>query len=144
MLASCISTAFAQTNEQEAVKKVVNNLFTAMRTSDTTLLKSVFAPEMILQSVVSKRDGSVGLVTEKAAVFIKSIGTPHKEVYDERIVITDVKVDGPLASVWAPYKFYVGSTFSHCGVNVFQLMKTADGWKVIYIVDTRRKDNCVE
>lgn len=144
MLASCISTAFAQTNEQEAVKKVVNNLFAAMRTSDTTLLKSVFAPEMILQSVVNKRDSSVGLVTEKAAVFIKSIGTPHKEVYDERIVITDVKVDGPLASVWAPYKFYVGSTFSHCGVNVFQLMKAADGWKIIYIIDTRRKDNCVE
>lgn len=144
LLASCISTAFAQANEQEAVKKVVNNLFTAMRTSDTTLLKSVFAPEMILQSVVNKRDGSIELVTEKAAAFIKSIGTPHKEVYDERIVITDVKVDGPLASVWAPYKFYVGSTFSHCGVNVFQLMKTTDGWKVIYIVDTRRKDNCVE
>ncbi len=113
MLASCISTAFAQTNEQEAVKKVVNNLFAAMRTSDTTLLKSVFAPEMILQSVVNKRDSSVGLVTEKAAALIKSIGTPHKEVYDERIVINDVKVDGPLASVWAPYKFYVGSTFSH-------------------------------
>jgi hypothetical protein len=144
ILALFTSTVFAQTNEQEAVKKVVNNLFTAMRTSDTTLLKSVFAPEMILQSVVNKRDGSVGLVTEKAAAFIKSVGTPHKEVYDERIVITNVKVDGPLASVWAPYKFYVGSTFSHCGVDVFQLMKAADGWKIIYIVDTRRKDNCVE
>jgi hypothetical protein len=135
---------FAQTDEQEAVKKVVNNLFTAMRTSDTVLLKSVFAPEMTLQSVVNKRDGSVGLVTEKAAAFIKSVGTPHKEVYDERIVITDVKIDGPLASVWAPYKFYVGNTFSHCGVNVFQLMKAADGWKIIYIVDTRRKESCIE
>lgn len=144
LFAALTSTASAQVNEQEAVKGVVNNLFTAMRTSDTVLLKSVFAPDMILQSVVNKRDGSVGLITEKAAAFIKSIGTPHKEVYDERIVITDVKVDGPLASVWAPYKFYVGSTFSHCGVNVFQLMKAADGWKIIYIVDTRRKDNCVE
>jgi hypothetical protein len=135
---------FAQTSEQEAVKKVVNALFTAMRTSDTVMLKSVFAPEMILQSVMNKRDGSVGLVTEKAAAFIKSVGAPHKEVYDERIVISDVKIDGPLANVWAPYKFYVGSTFSHCGVDVFQLMKTSDGWKIIYIVDTRRKDNCIE
>ncbi len=139
-----VPTVFAQSAEQEAVKKVINNLFTAMRTSDTVLLKSVFAPEMILQSVMNKRDGSVGLVTEKAAAFIKSVGTPHKEVYDERIVITDVKIDGLMASVWAPYKFYVGSTFSHCGVDVFQLMKTAEGWKIIYIVDTRRKDNCIE
>ncbi|WP_342646312.1 nuclear transport factor 2 family protein [Mucilaginibacter sp. CSA2-8R] len=135
---------FAQSGEQEAVKKVVNNLFTAMRTNDTVSLKSVFAPDMVLQSVMNKRDGNVGLVTEKAVAFIKSVGTPHKEVYDERIVITDVKIDGPLASVWAPYKFYIGNTFSHCGVDVFQLMKTAEGWKIIYIVDTRRKDNCVE
>lgn len=137
-------TAICQTAEQEAVKKVINNMFTAMRTSDTTLLKSTFSADMILQSVVNKKDGTTALLTEKVEGFIKQVGTPHKEIYDERIVITDVKVDGPLASVWTPYKFYVGSTFSHCGVNVFQLMKTAAGWKIIYIVDTRRKDNCVE
>jgi hypothetical protein len=49
-----------------------------------------------------------------------------------------------MASVWAPYKFYLGDKFSHCGVDVFQLMKTGDGWKIIYIVDTRRKGDCVE
>lgn len=142
----CFSTfnTFSQPSEQEAIKKVVNNLFTAMRTSDTTLLKSVFSPDMILQSISQKADGTTVLQTDKAAGFIKAVGTPHKEVYDERIVITDVKIDGSLASVWAPYKFYVGTQFSHCGVDVFQLMKTAAGWKIIYIVDTRRKDNCIE
>jgi hypothetical protein len=137
-------TALGQTSEQQAIKKVVNDMFTAMRTSDTVLLKSVFAPQMVLQSVVNKKDGSASLLTEQAESFIAQVGTPHKEVYDERIEITDVKIDGPLASVWAPYKFYVGTKFSHCGVDVFQLMKTTAGWKIIYIVDTRRKDNCVE
>lgn len=136
--------AHAQNNEHEAVKKVVNDMFTAMRTGDTVLLKSVFAPDVVLQSVANKKDGTTALITEKAAGFIKQVGTPHKAVYDERITITDVKIDGPLASVWAPYRFYIGTTFSHCGVDVFQLMKTAAGWKIIYIVDTRRKDNCVE
>lgn len=136
--------AFSQPAEDAAVRKVVNNLFTAMRTSDTTLLKTVFSPEMVLHSIGQKTDGSTILQTDKAAGFIKAVGTPHKEIYDERIVITDVKIDGPLSSVWAPYKFYVGTKFSHCGVDVFQLMKTASGWKIIYIVDTRRKDNCVE
>lgn len=136
--------SYCQSTEHEAIKKTVNDMFTAMRTSDTVLLKSVFAPDMVLQSIANKKDGTTALVTEKVAGFIKQVGTPHKEVYDERITITDVKIDGSLASVWAPYKFYVGSTFSHCGVDVFQLMKTAVGWKIIYIVDTRRKDNCVE
>jgi ketosteroid isomerase-like protein len=135
---------FSQSKEHDAVKKTVNDLFTAMRASDTTFLKSVFHQDMILQSVANKRDGSTALLTEKAADFVKSIGTPHKDIYDERIDIKDVKIDGDLASVWANYKFYVGATFSHCGVDVFQLMKAADGWKIIYIVDTRRKDNCPE
>lgn len=137
-------TAFGQTAEHEAVKKVVNALFNAMRTSDTVLLKNIFSPDMVLHSIGQKPDGSTVLQTDKAAGFIKAIGMPHKEIYDERISITDVKIDGPLASVWAPYKFYVGTKFSHYGVDVFQLMKTAAGWKIVYIVDTRRKDNCVE
>jgi hypothetical protein len=136
--------AFSQSTEEDAIKKVVNNLFLAMRTSDTTLLKTVFSPDMVLHSIGQKADGTSILQTDKAAELIKSVGTPHKEIYDERIVITNVKIDGPLASVWAPYKFYVGIQFSHCGVDVFQLMKTSAGWKIIYIVDTRRKDNCVE
>jgi hypothetical protein len=136
--------AFSQSTEEDAIKKVVNNLFLAIRTSDTTLLKTVFSPDMVLHSIGQKADGTSILQTDKAAEFIKSVGTPHKDVYDERIVITNVKIDGPLASVWAPYKFYVGTQFSHCGVDVFQLMKTSAGWKIIYIVDTRRKDNCVE
>lgn len=144
ILVAVSSTAFCQTAEHEAVKKTINNMFTAMRTGDTVLLKLAFAPDMILQSIANKKDGTTALRTEKAEGFIKQVGTPHKEVYDERITITDIKIDGPLASVWTPYKFYIGSTFSHCGVNVFQLMKTASGWKIIYIVDTRRKDNCVE
>jgi hypothetical protein len=135
---------YSQTNEHEAVKQVISNMFTAMRTSDTVLLRSTFAPQMILQSVVNKKDGTTALITEQAHDFIKQVGTPHTEIYDERITIADVKVDGPLASAWVPYKFYVGSAFSHCGVNVFQLMKSTAGWKVIYIVDTRRKGDCVE
>lgn len=137
-------TAYCQQIETDAVKKTVNTMFDAMRKGDSTLLKSVFSKEMVLQSVSNNKEGKAVFSTEKADGFIKAIGTPHTEVYDERITFGDIKIDGDLASVWAPYKFYLGDKFSHCGVDVFQLMKTTDGWKIIYIVDTRRKDNCVE
>jgi hypothetical protein len=136
-------TAYCQQTETDAVKKTVNTMFDAMRKGDSTLLKSVFSKDMILQSV-SNKEGKAILSTEKADGFVKAIGSPHTAVYDERITFGDIKIDGDLASVWAPYKFYLGDKFSHCGVDVFQLMKTAEGWKIIYIVDTRRKDNCVE
>jgi hypothetical protein len=99
---------------------------------------------VVFHSVENKKDGSTALAVENADDFIKTVGTPHKGVWDERIVITDLKIDGDLASVWAPYKFYLDDKFSHCGVDVFQLMKTAAGWKIIYIVDTRRKYNSIE
>jgi len=138
------NTVFAQQTATDAVKQTVNTMFDAMRKGDSTLLRSTFSKDMILQSVSNSKEGKAILTTEKADAFVKAIGTPHTSVYDERITFGDVKIDGDLASVWAPYKFYLGDKFSHCGVDVFQLMKTADGWKIIYIVDTRRKDNCIE
>jgi len=137
-------TTFAQQTDTAAIKQTVNTLFDAMRKGDSTLLRSVFSKDMILQSISNDKDGKANLSTEKADGFVKVVGTPHTAVYDERIVFGTIKIDGGLASVWAPYQFYLGDKFSHCGVDVFQLMKTADGWKIIYIVDTRRKDNCVE
>jgi len=135
---------FAQQSETTAIKQTINTLFDAMKKGDSTLLRSVFLNDMTLQSVSTNKDGKTVLTTDKASDFIRMVGTPHASVYDERIVYGDIKIDGDLASVWAPYKFYLGEKFNHCGVDVFQLMKTIDGWKIIYIVDTRRKNNCVE
>jgi hypothetical protein len=33
----------------------------------------------------------------------------------------------------------VDEKYSHCGVDVFMLVKTADGWKISTLADTRRK-----
>jgi len=135
--------SFAQQADVAAIKQTINTLFDAMRKTDSTMLRSTFAKGMVLQSIGKVKDGSVTLITESPDDFAKSVGTPHKGIYDERITFQDIKIDGELASVWAPYKFYVDDKFSHCGVDVFQLMKTtAVGWKIIYIVDTRRKDGC--
>ncbi|SDF68302.1 Putative lumazine-binding [Mucilaginibacter pineti] len=135
---------FAQQADKDAVKQTVNNMFDAMRKGDSTLLRSTFHKDIAFQGVANKKDGSVVLDTDNPNDFIKAVGTPHKEVWDEQVTFNDIKIDGDLASVWAPYKFYLGKTFSHCGVDVFTLMRTPAGWKIIYVVDTRRKGNCPE
>lgn len=132
---------FAQSNEEELVKAAVNKLFTGMRTGDSTVTRSAFAKGSLMQTIVNK-DGKVSVRTESVDAFLKLIGTPHKEKYDERIVFTKILIDGPLASVWTDYKFYVDDKFSHCGVNSFQLVKGEAGWQIVYIIDTRRKDGC--
>jgi hypothetical protein len=139
-----VSGAFAQDSAAGGVKLAINTLFDAMRKGDSALIKTVFAKEMVLQSISKDKNGKTVIAVDSGDDFAKAIGTPHNVVYDERITFNDIKIDGDLASVWAPYKFYLGDKFSHCGVDVFSLMKTASGWKIIYIVDTRRKDNCIE
>jgi hypothetical protein len=138
------STSFAQQTAADSIKHTITTLFDAMRKNDSTLLRTTFAKGIVLQSVATNPLGKTLLFTESADKFIKMVGTPHKGIYDERIKIIDIKIDGELASVWAPYKFYIDDKFSHCGVDVFQLIRTVDGWKIIYLVDTRRNGNCVE
>lgn len=133
--------SLAQNNEESAVKEAVNRLFTGMKTGDSVLTRSAFAPNAVMQTIVNK-DGKITVRTELVNDFVKLIGTPHKEIYDERIVFTKILMDGALASVWTDYKFYVGEKFSHCGVNSFQLVKGDQGWQIVYIIDTRRKERC--
>lgn len=135
--------SFAQVKtEEDVVKATINRLFDGMRNADTTMLRNAFAAKNTLETIAKTKDGKFVVRTESLANFIKSIGTPHPEKYDERIVFTKILIDANLASVWTDYKFYVGDKFSHCGVNSFQLFKGDDGWKIIYLIDTRRKDNC--
>ena len=75
--------------------------------------------------------------------FLKAIGTPHKEVYNELIWSPKIEIDGNFAQVWVNYAFFAGKTFSHCGVDAFHLFKNASGqWKIFTLADTRQKIGC--
>ncbi|GAA3957050.1 nuclear transport factor 2 family protein [Mucilaginibacter dorajii] len=136
--------AFAQQTDRDAVKQTINTMFDAMRKGDSTMLRFTFHKNIVFEGVANKKDGTVALDIDNPNDFIKAVGAPHKEIWDEQITFSDIKIDGDLASVWTPYKFYLGKTFSYCGVDVFTLIRTPAGWKIIYIIDTRRKDNCPE
>ena len=132
--------AFAQqpAPENEAVKKTITSFFDGMRRGDSTLVRSTLAPGVILHTI-STRNGTTQLGVEKTNAFLKAVGTPHSEVWDERITFEQVLIDANLASVWTPYQFYLGSKFSHCGYNSFQLVQYPDRWKIAQDIDTQRK-----
>jgi hypothetical protein len=139
-----IAQTVQTTSDTAVIKQTINTFFDAMRKGDSTMLRSVFSNGTLLQSIANDQGGEPMLSTKTIDDLAKTIGTPHVAVYDERIVYGTIKIDGDLACVWTPYKFYLGDQFSHCGVNVLQLMKTSDGWKIIYIVYTTRTDNCAQ
>lgn len=135
------TTAFAQ-NDEDAVKQAVNKLFEGMKKSDPALIRSAFSSSPILQTVVKNKQAETTILSEPLDSFLVAIAKPHAEVYDERINFDVIKIDGDLSMVWAPYKFYIGEKFSHCGVDSFQLIKENGEWKIQYLVDTRRRQGC--
>jgi hypothetical protein len=138
---ACNVHAKSQTSE-DSVKAVVNNLFTAMKKADAALLLSCFADSAILQTIVKTKDGSIAVKNESVKNFAGAVGTAMAGALDERITYDMIKIDGALASVWTPYSFYYNGKFSHCGVNSFQLIKGTEGWKIQFLIDTRRKGPC--
>lgn len=130
--------ANAQSTEEEAVKATIKQLFDGMRKGDSTMVGAVFHPTARLQSVFKNKEGKVVVKTDAISGFVKSIGTPHPEVYDERLLSYEIRIDEQMATAWTPYEFYVGDKFSHAGVDAFQLAKTEKGWQIIQITDTRR------
>lgn len=136
-----IALAFVQNiMAQEAdVKKSISTFFEGMHTSDTLKIKSVCSETMLLQSVSEGKNGTK-LVTEKASEFYKSIAEiPATMKIEERLLDYKIQIDGAMAHAWTPYEFYINGKLSHKGVNSFQLFRDNGIWKIIYIVDTRRK-----
>jgi hypothetical protein len=133
--------AQAASAETQAIKQTVTRFFDGMRRGDSTMVRQTLAPGAVLHAI-SQKEGHTALQIESTNDFLKAVGTPHPEVWDERVQFERVLIDANLASVWAPYEFYRGSKFSHCGYDSFQLVKLADGWKIAHIIDTRRKEQC--
>ncbi|MCM0060388.1 MAG: nuclear transport factor 2 family protein [Algoriphagus sp.] len=134
---------FAQTPEQE-VEAVIRSLFDGMKQKNAEQVAAAFSTAGLMQTVQQKPEGTT-VGSNSVADFVKRIAnTPAGTVLDERILSYHIKVDGAMASAWTPYQFYVNETFSHCGVNSFQLVKMSEGWKIVYIIDTRRKEPCQE
>jgi hypothetical protein len=131
----------AQSTE-DSVKTVVNNLFAAMKNADSVALKNVFSEWAVLQTISRTKEGSTIVRTDNINQFASFVGKSNKGDADERISFGAVHIDGALASVWTPYEFYLKGTFSHCGVNSFQLVRINGVWKVQYLIDTRRKTDC--
>jgi hypothetical protein len=130
-----------QDNESD-IKKVVNNLFNSMRSSDSKELLSCFHDGATLKSILKDSTGTTLVKDELISDFAASVSKLPKGYADERIIFDVIKIDGDLAFVWTPYELYFNGKFIHCGVDAFVLLKLNNQWKISSLIDTRRKQRC--
>ena len=128
---------FAQ--EEKAIKQSISVFFEGLQTSDTLKIQSICHKEIKLQSITEKNTVGV-LQYQSNSEFYKSVAAIPKNVkIEERILSYNIQIDGTMANVWTPYEFYINEKLSHIGVNSFTLLLENNIWKIVHIIDTRRK-----
>ncbi|HEV7351180.1 nuclear transport factor 2 family protein [Telluribacter sp.] len=135
---SLSGSAYAQDARKEALQ-VAHDLFAAMEKSDTTAFRKLFLPDAMVYTVREK-EGQPILASRSPFTDKFRPGT----VIKERMKATgvEVQVQGRMAVVWAPYDLWVNDVFSHCGVDVFTLIKTSEGWRIASLSYTLEQKGC--
>jgi hypothetical protein len=110
-----------------------------MRNADSAAVAGVFSPDCTMQTIATDKAGKAVVKTEQVSRFASSIARQKPGVIDEQITFETIKIDGPLAIVWTPYRFIYNGNYSHGGVNMFCLVNLGGQWKIQYLIDTRRK-----
>lgn len=132
-------SAYAPTDAERAeIVAALQAVFDALGSGDADLLRNVMDPSVVMH------------FSERSAAGETSSGSSTVEGLATRIASSDVRltermwdpvvsVDGSLATIWAPYDFYSGEQFSHCGVDAATLMSGDEGWKIVSLSWTRHQ-----
>lgn len=118
----------------EPVSTVIHEFFEGMNQKDTALLNSLLHPSCRLET--AQTNGKVKETPLK--LFRNMLLTSGKIKFEEKISNLIVKVNGSLAMGWMDYGFFVNDTLSHCGSNLFTLVRVNDNWKILHIIDSRQ------
>jgi hypothetical protein len=137
LFAVILAVNFVSAQENE-IKKSIQTFFEGMQTADTLKIQTITHKTLILQTI---SDGAKKKLSQDSTKeFYKSIASIPKDMkIEERLLSYTIQQDGSMAHVWTPYEFYINGKLSHKGVNSFMLYKDDNVWKIIYIIDTRRK-----
>lgn len=129
-----------QEDDKTAVLATVQAFFDTMASRDVEGARRVLMPEGRFYST-RDQDGQIAVRASAVEDYLKTLAG-RKPDNRERIWSPDVRVHGPIASVWTPYDFWADRKFSHCGIDIFDLVKTAEGWKISGLTYTVERTGC--
>ncbi|WP_338243217.1 hypothetical protein [Aurantiacibacter hainanensis] len=132
-------TAHAQDSTNAHILAVVDTFFEGLNTADEEMMASVVVEESIVASVRESEDRPdlrVSSIEESIEGLLD--GGSYYEEYWEPVVL----VSGPIAVVWAPYLFESDGERTHCGVDVFNLMRLDGEWMITGIQYSVVRDGC--
>jgi hypothetical protein len=119
--------------EARAAIAVADSVLAALSRGDGKALAALIVDSAVVGSV-SARGG-----TPRASLRSWSRYTnagAAAQTFTERGFNASARVQGGLAMVWMPYDLYIGERWSHCGVDLFTMVKHDGAWRVASLVYT--------
>jgi len=124
-------------------EQLVKDFFEAFHAQDTIQLKKYGVDSLELRSISQNAQRNTLINTSTFLEFRKGIAAiPKEATFKEIIHEYRVEENGLLATVTTPYTFYYNGQKSHCGTNIFNLVKINEQWKILFLMDSRHKENC--
>lgn len=137
------SSAFAQkADDSKDALAVVNKLWAEMSAANPAGIVALHNPGAQLVAIFKTKAGTTVIRNLTADEFSKNFS--EKKVIKEDMYAPEVRVYGDFAMVWGRYVFFIEGKISHCGVNSFHLVRTAEGWKIGGIASTIDPGACTE
>jgi hypothetical protein len=124
------------------ITAVVQQLFVAMKASDTAATRSAFVANG--RVIPMQPGGQAPALGQGLSIdqFVAFVGRNAAGTWVERFWNPAVRISGPLADLWFEYDVYRGATLDHCGVNSVQLQETTTGWKILTMAFTSVTQGC--
>jgi hypothetical protein len=126
--------------EKKAITEKVNLFFKVLETKDTALYKTLVYSDAQIWTIRPVKD-TLKIASRSFSTDIANLAA-MKTVIEERPISLDIKVHNNIAVVWAPYTLSISGKFSHCGVDIFTLLKAPEGWKIVSTVYSVEPDGC--
>jgi len=117
----------------------LDRFFTAMTERDSAAMAATLLRGGTLQ-VVSE-DGSRPVRNVPFSEYLSSLRSGKGRLM-ERYWDPVVRVDGTIATITTPYDFHIDGAFSHCGVDVFTLVRDSSSWLIANVAFTRQTEGC--
>ena len=124
-----------------AVMTPVTTLLTALERSDGAAILAVTLPEGSVTAARTAPDGKPQRRTLRWSEFAAALKPEGGKVV-ERLGTPAIEVDGNVAMVWAPYTVTVAGKLSHCGYDLFDLVRVDAGWRILNVTYSHRTDGC--
>jgi hypothetical protein len=127
-------------DERHAVLAAVEGLFAAMLARDGAAVTALVEPQGIVTAITVSPEGNRIAVSPWADFAARLAQAPGP--IRERMFAPEVRINGDLAMVWSRYDLSIGDTFSHCGTDLFDLIRRDGRWRLLNATFTRERTGC--